>query len=218
MKKIIGIPGYKNYDTDFFGAGKAHLEFIATFGVPRILMPWEEKVDIDLLYLPGGLDISPDAYDEVPSFSTSNQDVMKEFFFRRRLPNYIKDTPIFGVCMGMQVLGAFFGSKLIQNLRNHPESEDRGETAHSVSVMNDDDIITHKGFKVNSHHHQGILASQLSDQLLGLYKTKVNEPNIEDDSLIEAFKHKKLPIYGVQWHPEDIYDKFSLAVMNKLLK
>ena len=82
-KPVIGIPGYK-VDTNF-GVGIANLEFVSTFGNPRIILPWEEDVPIDVLYLTGGLDVNPTSYGEVPGFKTSNTDVFKQFFFEKRL-------------------------------------------------------------------------------------------------------------------------------------
>lgn len=212
--KIIGIPGWKSPDGDFFGAGINHLQFISKYGYARILMPWEKKVKIDLLYLPGGLDISPETYGEVPEFRTSNVDVMKDFFYRQRLVDYITKVPVFGVCLGMQTLGVYFGSKLQQDLLVHEQSDDRWETAHYVWGL-----TSKSKFKVNSHHHQAILRSQLAKDLEPLYVTDcVGEPGVDDnDVIVEAFRHKELPIVGVQWHPEELYDRFSQRVMERFI-
>ena len=213
--KTIGIPGYK---TDIsFGAGINHLEFISNFGNAKIIMPWEKYVKVDLLYLPGGLDTAPSNYGEVPRYNTSNQDVMKEFFFRNRLKNYIEaGTPIFGVCLGMQELAVYFGSKLTQDFIYHSQSDDRWETAHCVWNPNN----AKDKFEVNSHHHQGVLMSQLSDELEALYITECEEPFIKSDTdwIVEAFQHKSLPIMGLQWHPEECYDNFSINSMRGLLQ
>lgn len=218
-QKIIGIPGYKSINGDFFGAGINHLAYIERFGKARILMPFEQKVDIDLLYLPGGLDLSPSSYGEVPNFRTSNQDVMKEFFYHCRLKNYVGEVPIFGVCLGMQMLGVYFGSKLTQDLLYHEQSPDRWETAHTVYSINPPH--NKKGgveFEVNSHHHQCILNSNLSDELSPLFKADCHEPDAEiDEYIIEAFEHKTLPIVGVQWHPEELNDEFCGYTIKGLL-
>ena len=89
MRKVIGIPGYTGKDSNNFGVGNHHLEFVSKFGDARIIMPWEEKADIDLLYLPGGLDTAPRNYGAVPAYTTSAQDVFKEHFFLNNLKNYI---------------------------------------------------------------------------------------------------------------------------------
>lgn len=102
--KTIGIVGYSLGDNSF-GAGKLHLDYISNFGKPRILMPSDEDVqDIDLLYLPGGLDLNPSNYGQAPGFFTSNSDVHKEYFYRVMLPKYVEaNIPIFGVCLGINL-------------------------------------------------------------------------------------------------------------------
>ena len=60
MSLTIGIPAYK-VDSNF-GCGLTHLEFISQYGNPRIILPWEENVPVDALYLPGGLDLNPSSY------------------------------------------------------------------------------------------------------------------------------------------------------------
>jgi len=101
MPKLrIGCPAYKT-DTSI-GVGVTHLEFISQYGIPRIILPEEENVDIDALYLPGGLDVNPSSYGEIPGFKTSNTDVFKQFFFDKRLLSYVdRRIPIFGICAGL---------------------------------------------------------------------------------------------------------------------
>lgn len=215
-RKVIGIPGWNSSDGSYFGGGLNHLEFINTFGNARIIMPWEEKVDVDLLYLPGGLDVAPSSYGAVPGFKTSNQDVMKQFFFNERLENYIDNTPIFGVCLGMQMLGVYFGSKLTQHLSFHEQSDTRWKAAHSVTVRNPN-VDEDDRFDVNSHHHQCILESELADVLEVSATAECDEPYREQELIVEAFRHKELPIVGVQWHPEELYDMFSMDAITELL-
>ena len=71
---VIGIPGWKTGDSSF-GCGVNHLDFISKFGTPRILFPQDDDLDIDLLYLPGGPDITPSSYGAYPRFRTGNPDV-----------------------------------------------------------------------------------------------------------------------------------------------
>lgn len=204
MKTIL-IPGWKTGENSY-GCGTNHLTFISKFGHPRILMPWEDLVQGDLLYLPGGLDINPSSYNTIPSFHTSNQDVFKQYFFDNNLKSYIDaGMPIFGICLGFQELNVFFGGSIIQHLPYHPQSKDRWEEGHEVNIVGTD-----KKFKVNSHHHQGVKARNLSKELDALC--------IADDGIIEAFKHKTLPIAGIQWHSEEWYDKFSTDLIKSIMK
>jgi gamma-glutamyl-gamma-aminobutyrate hydrolase PuuD len=99
-KKLILITGWKLGENSY-GATTTYLEYFSQFGNVRILMPWEDKVDCDLLVLPGGKDLSPSAYGEVPGYTTGDGDVFKEYFFKEKLKLYVESkTPIFGVCLG----------------------------------------------------------------------------------------------------------------------
>lgn len=196
-KLIVGIPGWRTGDNSF-GCGVNHLDYISSFGNPRILFPHDEDADIDMLYLPGGPDLSPSRYGQYPGFYTSNQDVFRQHFFDALLPKYIeKGIPIFGVCLGMQMLNVIFKGTLTQDMKYHAQSKDRWGPAHKVYINGSN---RKDNFDVNSHHHQAVLVSDLSPEL----EILAYADNEEDkrNQIVEAFKHKTLPIAGVQWHPK----------------
>lgn len=201
-RKLIGIPGSSMGDNSF-GANKTYLEFISKFGDPRIIMPWEDVAKVDLLLLPGGLDVNPAHYGDYPGFYTSNVDVFKDFFFSQRLDNYINaGIPIFGICLGLQQLAVKFGSKLEQNLLYHKQSSGRWETAHDVFAEKSTNYTVEKKSKlarVNSHHHQGVAITLLGGELTPL---AYSDDFTDNGLLVEAFEHKSLAISAVQWHPK----------------
>lgn len=226
--KVIGIPGYK-YKDDHFGVGINHIEFVNQFGNPRIIMPWEPFVQVDMLYLPGGLDVNPAHSGSVPSFATSNQDVFKEWFYTQRLKAYIDaNIPIFGVCLGMQMLATYFGGVITQNLLFHKTSTDRWTTAHNVYPAKFENlpfnVNAYKRFAVNSHHHQALTVSGLikdgvsNPDILPLFYTRNADDYFTNEGyIIEAIAIKDKPIVGVQWHPEENFDNFSIETINTLL-
>lgn len=220
-RKVVGIPGFLNNEK-MFGVTGHYMEFANKYGDVRILMPHEEFVEVDLLILPGGLDLSPTSYRAVPSFRSSNHDVFKEFFFKERLQNYVNaNVPIFGICLGFQMLNVHFGGTLTQNLLYHPESNSRWATAHKIVVNGYKNPI-----EVNSHHHQGVTVEKdlseefnvvawSADSRDKLGKLTNTEP---EGTLVEAFLHKTLPIAGVQWHPEELYDSVSNQLITSITK
>lgn len=243
MKKTILVPGYtyrNGSDIAGFGVGINYLNFLHKFGKVRILTPDDEFVKGDLLFLPGGMDTASSNYGETPSFSLGHQDAHKEWFMKERLPHYIGKIPIFGVCLGMQQLAVTFGSTLEQHLMWHKDSDSRWSPAHYVfqdsafqngiikkSVKEEikEKKYTNLGFKVNSHHHQCVYDTHLSDPLQPLLFAEQNEWDMHflnqvanhNSRIVEAFVHKELPIVGVQWHPEELYDRFSVQAMYDLL-
>ena len=215
--KTIGIVGYRSEDGSVFGAGSNYLEFISLFGSPRIIFPGELLVDVDLLVLPGGLDIAPQSFGVQPCFKTNNQDVFKQFFFDKRLSLYIDaGIPIFGICLGFQMLAVYYGSTLEQHLWRHPQSPARSTAGHSVEPLKEAEKYATQPFDVNSHHHQGIFLDGLSEELQPLAIAK-NDP-YSDKIIVEAFKHKTKPIMSVQWHPEEWCDTFSCMLVKDIIK
>jgi len=214
--KTIGIIGYRSEDGSVFGAGSNYLELISRFGKPYIIFPGDELVKVDLLILPGGLDIAPQSFGAVPTFKTGHQDVFKQFFFEKRLRLYVDaDVPIFGICMGFQMLAVYFGSVLEQHLWKHPQSPGRSMAAHQVTPLPKAINDAALPFEVNSHHHQGVFLKGLSNELEALALAK--ESPDSDNMLVEAFRHRSKPIMAVQWHPEEWFDSFSCMMINDLL-
>jgi len=214
--KTIGIVGYRSEDGSLFGAGSNYLELISRFGKPRIIFPDEELVEVDLLILPGGPDIAPQSFGETPTFKTGHQDVFKQFFFEKRLSLYIDaGVPVFGICLGFQMLAVYFGSALEQHLWRHPQSPARSKAGHPVKPLPAAFRYAEQPFEVNSHHHQGIYLHRLSPDLEALATAK--ERPDSDNMLAEAFRHRAKPIMAVQWHPEEWHDAFSYGMIRELI-
>lgn len=202
-KLLIGIPGWKL--DGGFGVSIAYLQWIEQFGQPRIILPWEGFIpEIDLLILPGGLDIRPDTFGEYPGFATSNTDVFKQHFFDNRLQTYIESgVKIVGICLGMQQLVAYFGGTLCQDLPDHPYySSPRTELCHEAIMFENGKAIANKSghplkIRINSLHHQGAYENKLPADLKMILGIKTG-----NTYLVEALKHKDLPILGFQYHPK----------------
>lgn len=216
-KLLIGIPGFLNQE-QMFGVTGNYMQFAHKYGDVRILMPHEEHVEVDLLILPGGLDLSPSKYSQVPGYKTTNHDVHKQFFFEERLKNYVESkTPIFGICLGFQMLNVFFGGQLQQHILYHEQSSSRWATAHEVylNYTKKNDKGLHKSIKVNSHHHQAVGEGMLAECFNEVAHVLDNGV---DGRITEAFMHNELPIAGVQWHPEELYDGVSDQMIRKILE
>lgn len=219
MEKKIGVVGWNTGDNSF-GVTKPYIDWLSKFGIVQILAPQKNIDDtIDLLVLPGGLDIAPQSMGQVPGFFTSNTDVMKQYFYDNNLEQYLeKGTPIFGICLGFQQLCVKFGAQLKQNYGFAYSNKSRFEKVDNLEAQSGlfelvDEIEFKKVFKkyeVNSLHHQGCF-------LNGIENTTIEPLAIEKDfKNIEIAKFSD-NVYGVQYHPEEINDGIANIIIKKLL-
>lgn len=216
MKKI-GIVGWNTGDNSF-GVTKPYIDWLSRFGIVQILSPQKGMVeDLDLLVLPGGLDIAPQSMNQVPGFFTSNTDVMKQYFYDNNLDQYIQNnTPIFGICLGFQQLCVKFGGALMQNYpfdystKHRAEKVDTLVGTEELFKIIEKSSFTKTKYEVNSLHHQGYFDNFEENGIEVLAFDKTHK-NVE----IAKFSHN---IYGVQYHPEEINDGISSIIIKKLLQ
>ena len=106
--------------------------------------------------------------------------------------NFVKEIkiPIFGICLGFQLIAHAFGAEL-----KRLEKKENGIL--DIEILEEDQIFKWiDNFKVFENHRWVI--SKVPTDLIALAKSKDG---------IEAVKHKSLPIYGVQFHPEMFVDQ-----------
>ena len=241
MSKTIGIVTHitdASGNTPSFGLNAAYLQYFRQFGNIIMIDPGCQDIikDIDLLVLPGGRDVNPIRYDEIPHISTQNPDIQYEYFDQKILPKYIENkVPIFGICRGFQTLNVVFGGKLNQDIYQDYSGTERSKLVDTIKLSPTQPVevkeewitgkkqwankeINNLFLKVNSLHHQGIYAHPrgnfnvtLSDEFIELAR------NITWGNS-EAIMHKKLPIIAVQWHPEEmVSDVYSELLIKYLL-
>lgn len=229
MVKRIGI--LANKSENVFGVAIPYLELFDKYGQIILIPPNREAVDVDLLVLPGGHDISSHIYGEKPSYNLGGSDPFRDWFLTNTLPQYIaKKTPIFGICLGLQQLNVVFGGKLIQHNDKVKKSSPRGELVEKVNlnVCNKTfgeymSLLKSKGlnlknaneYKVNSLHHQVIpwhRPNYLGKNVIPIARS------MEGDLHVEAIRIDNYPAYAVQWHPEEMQCIFSNFLIQKLLR
>jgi len=100
-------------------------------------------------------------------------------------------TPILGVCLGHQALGEYFGAELIQN--EAPVHGKSSEVRHNFNSPLFADVP--EKFDVGRYHSWSIL-NTVPDTL--------TTTAITENEQVMAMDHIRLPISGVQFHPESI--------------
>ena len=142
------------------------------------------------LLLPGGGDIEPWRYGQ-PNTASRNLDPARDALESDLLDRFAAlRKPVLGICRGMQSINVFFGGTLFQDIPGHTQI-DGADRMHPVRTA-PGVFAALDAVSVNSAHHQA--ADRLGDGL-----------RVEQwaaDGVIEAFRHIRLPVWGVQWHPE----------------
>ena len=110
-----------------------------------------------------------------------------------------KKIPILGVCLGHQIIGQVFGSKIIQT-RNLMHGKTSKILSKKIGILKN----LPKTFVATRYHSLIIDKKSLSKNLEITAETK--------DGLIMGVKHRKYNVHGVQFHPESIKTKIGIKI------
>ena len=116
-----------------------------------------------------------------------------------------KKLPILGVCLGHQIIGQVFGSKIIQARKLM-----HGKTSKIISKKIGILKNLPKNFEATRYHSLIIDKKFLSKDLVVTAETK--------DGLIMGIHHKKYQVHGVQFHPESIKTKIGIKILKNFIK
>jgi len=189
--------------------------YVACEGVLPVLIPDvpQDKLipileQLDGIVFQGGADICPETYAEPYLDQTrwpgdKHRDAyelaLADFFFKKGLP-------ILGICRGFQLINAYFGGSLHQDISTvlqspteHRNAQTYDHVHHGVTLIEGGWLASLYGkqqLEVNSVHHQCIKA---------LGKDLRVEARSTTDGIIEAYTYQGLKnnyVAAVQWHPE----------------
>ncbi len=115
-------------------------------------------------------------------------------------------TPILGVCLGHQAIGAAFGGSVVRAaVPMHGKTSTIEHDARGVFTG-----LT--GPFVASRYHSLVVADEgLPDDLEVSARTK-------EDRAIMGLRHRRLPIHGVQFHPESILTGEGRRILRNFLE
>jgi len=172
---------------------------------PVMVRPGETAPDdMPGLLLIGGSDVNPALYESTRHGLTEGSDDARDHMESRLIREALaRDTPILGICRGLQMLNVQHGGTLIQHLhtteRHRVKTPDRGHPVHRVEIKPGTKLAGIVGgakfLDVNSRHHQAI------DRLgRGLIVSAVDP----EDGVVEAVERPDRSfVVAVQWHPEN---------------
>lgn len=114
------------------------------------------------------------------------------------------NVPVLGICLGHQALGLCFGAK-IQRLKEVAHA-----TSSQISLIAQSELFREfpKDFSVMRYHSLEVV--DLPSELEALAYAK--------DKVLMAMRHKDLPYFGVQFHPESYFSEYGLKIFENFLK
>lgn len=121
------------------------------------------------------------------------------------ITHFAGKVPILGVCLGHQCIGEVFGGKITSAKRLM-----HGKT--SLVYHNGKTIFKNVANPLEATRYHSLIVEKknLPHSLAVIARTKENE--------IMAIKHKRLPVWGVQFHPESILTKEGKHILKNFLE
>lgn len=115
-----------------------------------------------------------------------------------------EDLPVLGVCLGHQAIGQAFGGKVV-----------RGEPVHgkTAKILHDGEGVYEglpQGFTATRYHSLVIEPESVPQCLVVTART--------EDGVIMGVRHKRLPIEGVQFHPESVLTEAGRKLLANFLE
>jgi anthranilate synthase component 2 len=115
-------------------------------------------------------------------------------------------TPILGVCLGHQAIGAVFGGKVVRA---------------AVPMHGKTSTIDHDGrgvfagirgaFQASRYHSLVVEACGLPDDLEVAARTR-------EEGIVMGLRHRRWPVHGVQFHPESILTDEGRTILRNFLR
>lgn len=110
--------------------------------------------------------------------------------------------PLLGVCLGHQAIGQHFGGQVV-----------RGGLMHGKTCPVEHDgtgLFTGLPSPFTATRYHSLIVTDIPDDLI------VNAT--ADDASVMGFRHRDLPIHGVQFHPESIATERGHAMLANFLR
>ncbi len=136
------------------------------------------------------------------NLTTRGLNAIEKAIALEKLIDYFKDKlPILGVCLGHQAIVQYFGGKI-----GHAPEPMHGKP--SRIMHNEKGIFAGIENPMQAGRYHSLCALSLPDCL---------EQTAEFEGIVMGVKHKKLPVFGVQFHPESILTPAGGKIIENVL-
>ncbi len=162
-----------------FGVKRHSLQMLSERGCRVTTFPAQSTVDELIDLNPDGLFLSNGPGD--PEAVEHALDTIRAFAER--------EVPIFGICLGHQLLGRAFGGRTYKLLYGHRAAN------HPVRRLSDGAV------EITAQNHGFAVRRGPGEEVEGAPALKVTHVNLNDQTM-EGLEHRELPVFSVQYHPE----------------
>lgn len=131
-----------------------------------------------------------------PEDAGMSQDIIRHF---------VGKVPILGVCLGHQAIGSCFGGEVI--LAPQPVHGKPSNVHHDGDALFDG-VAT--PFAAGRYHSLLLKKDSIPECLKVTAET--------EDGLVMAVKHRELPVYGVQFHPESVITPCGKKILKNFVR
>lgn len=113
--------------------------------------------------------------------------------------------PILGICLGHQAIGEVFGGKVI------PAEELMHGKMSKIFIKNTDPLFDGLEEEIYAaRYHSLVVDTESVPDCLEVLGT-------DEAGQIMALKHKEMPVYGIQFHPESILTEMGMRILENFL-
>ncbi|WP_304016476.1 gamma-glutamyl-gamma-aminobutyrate hydrolase family protein [Fenollaria timonensis] len=211
MKKIlISSQPYSDGKRNYVQINRNYAEAVKMAGAVPFIAPYTDIDGVselvamaDAVILTGGHDVNPLVYGEELQKGIQGISNERDAFDLKLIEETIKaNKPMLGICRGMQLINAYLGGTLYQDIYKanvakleHVSFDTLSVGAHHITIKEQSFLHRATGLKkmlVNTEHHQAV-----KDIAEGFKVTAKSS-----DGIIEAMEDVHRKIYLVQFHPE----------------
>lgn len=157
-----------------FGIKYYILRYLAAVGCQVTVVPSRTSADDVLALAPDGIFLS-----NGPGDPAALPQIVSE------VKKLITAAPVFGICLGHQILGLAFGGRTFKLKFGHRGGNQPVKNHRSGKI------------EITSHNHGFAVDPNSLDQ----NEVELTHFNLNDGCL-EGFRHRRLPVFSVQYHPE----------------
>ncbi len=219
MRPRIGVTSWHRQDSDRLERWEAIRDTYTgairmAGGLPLILPITDDDTDgiadylgaVDGLLFTGGEDVAPAYYGESQDDRCQEPDRARDLFeMHLARAALAQQTPVLGICRGLQVLNVAAGGSLYQDLRCRPGTQpyhaagaaDRQRLIHPVRILGGTRLHAIMGVaesRVTSTHHQFV------KMLAPGFRVTAESA---EDGIVEGIEQPEYDfLLAVQWHPE----------------